>query len=141
MFIPPGITSSCTRNPTQEWDCAGNNQLIDGGIHSRKGIPPGITSFLTLIQVSKIKMRRKSSERLQFQDQQLQILYCRSLPALLFARLGNRVNRSHMAIYCMCLPKSQWGGQESKPYRNNNYLIVYGSMEVRHRNDGLIVDG
>jgi hypothetical protein len=29
MFIPPGISSSETRNPPEEWDYAGNYQLID----------------------------------------------------------------------------------------------------------------
>jgi hypothetical protein len=45
------------------------------GIHSRKGIPLGITNLFTRIQAGKIKMRGKSFERKQFQDQQLQILY------------------------------------------------------------------
>jgi hypothetical protein len=44
------------------------------GIHPRKGIPPGITTF-THIQAGKIKMHRKSFELKQFQAQQLQILY------------------------------------------------------------------
>jgi hypothetical protein len=29
MGIPPGITSSGTRNPHKEWDSAGNNQLME----------------------------------------------------------------------------------------------------------------
>jgi hypothetical protein len=45
------------------------------GIHPRKEIPPGMTSSFTLIRADKIKMRGKSSERQQFQAQQLQILY------------------------------------------------------------------
>jgi hypothetical protein len=44
-------------------------------IHPRKRILPRITSFFTRIQAGKIKIRRSSFERLQFQDQQLQILY------------------------------------------------------------------
>jgi hypothetical protein len=44
------------------------------GIHPRKGILPGITSLFTQIRASKIKMRRKSFEQQQFQDQQLQFL-------------------------------------------------------------------
>jgi hypothetical protein len=43
-------------------------------IHPKKGIPPGITSLFTRIQAGKIKTRRKSFERYQFQDQQIQIL-------------------------------------------------------------------
>jgi hypothetical protein len=44
------------------------------GIHPSKGIPPGITSLFTRIHAGKIKIRGKSLERYQFQDQQLQIL-------------------------------------------------------------------
>jgi hypothetical protein len=29
MGFPPGITSSGTRNPPEEYDSAGNNQLIE----------------------------------------------------------------------------------------------------------------
>jgi hypothetical protein len=29
MIFPPGITSSGTRNPPEEWDSAGNIQLIE----------------------------------------------------------------------------------------------------------------
>jgi hypothetical protein len=62
MVIPPGITSSWTRNPTEE--CLFHRELpAQGqGIHPRKGIPPEITSSFTLIQTGKIKMRRKSSK-------------------------------------------------------------------------------
>jgi hypothetical protein len=30
MGFPPGITSSGTRNPSKEYDSAGNNQLMEG---------------------------------------------------------------------------------------------------------------
>jgi hypothetical protein len=29
MGFPPGITTSGTRNPPEEWDSAGNNQLME----------------------------------------------------------------------------------------------------------------
>jgi hypothetical protein len=57
MLIPPGINCSVKRNSPEEWDSAGNYQLIDE--ESNQVI---ISSF-TLIQTDKIKMRRLSSER------------------------------------------------------------------------------
>jgi hypothetical protein len=33
MFIPPGITSLWTKNPLEEWDSAGNYQLIYADSH------------------------------------------------------------------------------------------------------------
>jgi hypothetical protein len=41
---------------------AGNYQLTAPGIHPKKRIPPEITCSFALIQTSKIKMRRKSSD-------------------------------------------------------------------------------
>jgi hypothetical protein len=48
------------------------NEILPG-IHPKKGIPPGFTSSWALIQTVKIKMRGKSAEQKQFQDQLLQI--------------------------------------------------------------------
>jgi hypothetical protein len=78
--IPPGITSSWTRNTPEEClfsressiqgrgihrkkrDSARNYRLIDEKFTRRRGLPR-ITCSFTLIQTGKIKMRRKFSER------------------------------------------------------------------------------
>jgi hypothetical protein len=75
MGILPVITTSWTRNPPEEWLFRRELPAHERGIHRRNVIPPGITSSFTLIQAGEIKLRAKSSEREQFQDQQFQILY------------------------------------------------------------------
>jgi hypothetical protein len=72
LVILPGITSSRTRNPLEEWNSAGNYQLLDEeftgrmelcrelpapeqGIHQKSGIPLGITFSWSWIQTRKIK--------------------------------------------------------------------------------------
>jgi hypothetical protein len=44
-------------------------------MHRGNGILLGITSYWMLNQASRIKMREKSYERDQFQDQKLQLLF------------------------------------------------------------------
>jgi hypothetical protein len=44
MVIKPGITSSWTKNPPEEWLFTGTYQLMDEESSAGKVIPPGITS-------------------------------------------------------------------------------------------------
>jgi hypothetical protein len=63
LAILLGITSLKTRNPSEEWLFRRELPAQGLGSHWRNGFPPGITSSWMLIQ---IKMREKSSERVQF---------------------------------------------------------------------------
>jgi hypothetical protein len=62
MIISPEITSSGKRNPPEEWDSAKNFQLIDKESTQDRVFPPGITSLFMMMQIGKIKIRRKFSE-------------------------------------------------------------------------------
>jgi hypothetical protein len=59
MIIPPGITSSWTRNQLEEVKIRRESPAHRRGIQAKNGIPPFINSSWTLIQNVKIKIRGK----------------------------------------------------------------------------------
>jgi hypothetical protein len=63
MGILQGIITTWTKNPPEEWDTAGNDQLIDKGSTRGSGFHRELPAYSRGIQAGKIKVRGKFFER------------------------------------------------------------------------------